>query len=173
MDFGKRTRKQLRNRKGSIAEFAPAMYFILIVGFFPMLDMIAVMLSYADCQYLHFTLVRQAGLEQCLTLDTTTTPASLKPNYAFVTDPNGTFQSLITGWYNGVGHFTTRSLADITVTANIDVTQGTPTLKYVTINTTVVCNPLVPIPFPYQVPGLSAPVTFSMSGNSVIEYVPS
>jgi hypothetical protein len=166
-------RQRVRSARGSIAEFAPALYFILIVAFFPMLDMIAVMLSYADCQYLHFTLVRQAGLEQCLTLDTTTNPVSLKPNYAFLTDTNGAFPGLITSWYNGIGHFTTRSLADIVVNANIDVTQGTATLKYVTINTNVTCNPLVTIPFPYQVPGINAPVTFSMSGNSVIEYVPS
>jgi hypothetical protein len=170
LEFGKR----MRSRRGSsIAEFAPAMYFLLLVALFPMIDLIGMMLSYGDCQYLHFTLVRQAGLEKCLTLDTTTKPPSLKPDYTFVTDPSGAFQGLITSWYNGIGHFTTRSLADINVAANIDVTQGTPTVKYVNVTTTVVCNPVVPIPFPYDLPGFNKPVTFSVSGNSVIEYIPS
>ena len=167
-------RRRFRNRKGSsIAEFAPAMYFLLLVAFFPMLDLVGLIASYCDCQYLHFTLVRQAGLENCLTLDNSTTPPTPVANTAFLTDPNGAFRGLITGWYNGLGHFTTRSLNDITVGASINTTLGTSTLKYITITTSVVCNPLVPIPFFYDVPGFNKPVTFNLSGTTVIENVPS
>lgn len=163
-----------RSRRGSsIAEFAPALYFLLIVAFFPMVDLIGLLLSYADCQYLHFTLVRQAALENVLTLNTATSPASLNVDTSFVTNPSGTFQGLITGWYNGIGHFTTRSLNDISVQASVDLTVGSPTLKFVQVVTTVVCNPVVPIPFPIGLPGFNQPATFTMSGKSVIENVPS
>jgi hypothetical protein len=161
-----------RKSRGSIAEFAPALYLLLLVLFFPMLDLLGIVLSYADCQYLHFTLVRQAGLENILSMNSAT-PPQLQVNYAFVTDPNGVFRNLIVSWYNGIGHYTTRSLNDITVGANVDLTQGTDKLKYVTITTTIVCNPLLPIPFPYAVPGFNAPETFTFSGTSIIEYVPS
>lgn len=161
-----------RRRRGTIAEFAPALYILLIVLFFPMLDMLGILLSYADCQYLSFILTRQAGLENILSMNNAT-PPTLQVSYAFLTDPNGVFRNLITNWYNGIGHYTTRSLGDITVTANVDLTQGTTKLKYVTVVTTVVCNPLLPIPFPYSIPGFNAPETFTISGTSVIEYVPS
>jgi hypothetical protein len=165
--------KSRKSRGSSLVEFAPALYILLLVIFFPMLDLLGIVLSYADCQYLHFTLVRQAGLENILSMNTATTPAQLQVSYAFATDPNGVFRSLVVNWYNGIGHYTTRSLADITVTPSVDLTQGTPILKYVTITTTVVCNPLLPIPFPYSVPGFNAPETFTLTGSSIIEYVPS
>ena len=171
--YSRKNKRPRSCRGSSIAEFAPAMYFLLLVGFFPMLDMIGVVLSYADCEYLHFTLVRQAGLENCLSLDNTQTPPALVANPAFLTDPNGAFVGLINNWYNGIGHFTTKSLGDINVSATINPAMGTSTLKYVTITTTVVCNPLVPIPFPMLIPGFNTPETFTMTGSSVIENVPS
>jgi hypothetical protein len=162
---------QARRKRGTLAEFAPALYVLLIVIFFPMLDIVGILLSYADCQYLNFILTRQAGLENILSLNNATPPA-LQVSYAFVTDPNGVFRTLINNWYNGIGHYTTRSLGDINVSANVDLTQGTAKLKYVTVVTTIVCNPLLPIPFPYAIPGFNAPETFTISGTSVIEYVP-
>lgn len=161
-----------RKSSGSIAEFGPALYLLLIVLFFPMLDMVGIVLSYADCQYLHFTLVRQACLENILSMNSAT-PPQLQVSYAFVTDPNGAFRNLIVSWYNGIGHYATKNLNDITVSANVDLSQGTSKVKYVTITTTVICNPLVPIPFPYALPGFNAPETFTLTGSSVIEYVPS
>ena len=138
-----------------------------------MLDVLGIVLSYADCQYLHQLFLRQATVEDILSLDTTATPPTLNVNTSFVTDPNGSFHHIVSTWYNGFGHFTTTSFSNIQVSVNVNLADGTPTLKYVQVITTVQCNPIVPVPFFWQIPGFNTPETFSLAGTAVIENVPS
>lgn len=159
-----------RGRGSAITEFGPAMFVLLIVFFFPMLNLIALALSYTDCLYLNYLLLRQAGLERTLVIDSS---GKLVPDYTCSTDPNGSLNRIITAWQaNGLGQFaSTGSMPKQTI--YIVLAEGTPSVKYVHLNLSVDVKPFLPVPFPIAVPGLNAPVTFNYSGRSIIEYVPS
>lgn len=111
-------------------------------------------------------------MESCLTLDTSMLQPTLKPDYSFVTAPNGAFQDAIRNWYNGAGHFAIRNLTDVQVGAKIELTQNLAAPKYVIITTSVLHRPVIQLPFLYDLPGFSKPIRVSTSGKAVIENVP-
>lgn len=146
------------------------MFLLLIVFFFPMLNLIGLALSYTDCLYLDYLLLRQAGLEKVLVLDGS---GKLVPDYTCSTDANGSLNRIINAWQaNGLGQFaSTGSMPQQSV--YIDLTEGTPSVKYIHLKLLVEVKPFLPVPFPIKVPGLNAPVTLNFNDRSIIEYVPS
>lgn len=166
-------RRRVRyTRGGVIAEFAPALFVLLMVFFFPFLNMLGLALSYADCLYLDFLLMRQAALENVLIVDNSTTPPGYKADLTCSTDPNGTLNRIIQAWLNnGLGKFASTGKVPVQ-TVYIDLTEGTPKVKYIHLNLAVEVRPFLQIPFPLKVPGLNAPVTFNYTGRSVIENIP-
>lgn len=159
-------------RGGTLAEFGPALFVLFMVFFFPFLNLLMLGLSYADCLYLDFLLIRQAALENVLFLDNSTNPPSLKPDLTFSTDANGSMNKIINAWRtNGLGQFASTGSVPRQV-CYVDLSEGTAKLKYVHLDLQVDVRPFLQIPFPIKVPGLNNPVTFYFSGRAVIENIP-
>jgi len=163
-----------RRKKGSaIAEFGPALFVLLILLFFPMLNLISLALCYCDCLYLNALLLRQAAVENVLVLNSSAQPPALQIN----TDPVVTskiqsdLNQIINQWSTGFGKFAITSQAP-TATTNIDLSEGTTKVKYVHVKLTCQCRPLVPMPTFMGVPGLSAPMTFQFNRSQIIENIP-
>jgi len=170
----RRSKRVLRPHRGSaITEFAPALFIFIMVFFFPFLNLIGMAISYADCLYLDTLLLRQAAIENVLVLDNSTTPPALKPDLTASTSPTGALNNVINNWLKlGLGRFASTGSVPVQ-TCYIDLTEGTPKVRFIHVNLAVECRPFLQIPFPLPVPGLNAPVTFRFSGRSVIENIPS
>lgn len=161
-----------RPHNGSaITEFAPAMFVLIMVFFFPLLNLFMLTLSYADVLYLDNLLLRQAALENVL-VRTGPGPNDFSTDLSCSTDPNGSLNTVITNWQNsGVGKF----VGTATVpkqTAFINVTEGSATAKFIHVELSADVKPFLTLPFPMLVPGINAPVTFTFSGRSLIENIP-
>ena len=169
-----RTMGKGRSQSGSaIAEFGPAMFIIIMVFFFPFLDMIGMAVEYGDCLYLNSLLLRQASLENVLVMDTSVSPATLTTDLSCSTNPSGSLNTIINAWMaGGLGKFASSGTMPVQ-SITVDLTEGTPRCKYVHLTLDVECKPFVPVPFFLKIPGLNMPVTFEFHSRSVIENVPS
>lgn len=161
-----------RQNKGSaLTEFAPAMFILIMVFFFPLLNMIMLALSYADVLYLDNLVLRQAALENVLIKDASA-PNGFTTDLRCSTDANGSLNTVIYNWQNsGVGKFVATGSTP-KQTAYIDLTEGSATAKYIHVDLTADVKPFLTLPFPMLVPGINAPVTFKFSGRSLIENIP-
>jgi hypothetical protein len=147
-----------RKIKGSaIAEFGPALGLILIFFFFPLIDLLAVGLSYGFVMVLNYNQVHEASL----------LPASQ------ASSPTGTvIQGIPAQWLNGMGRFVKMQGSPVTAVTYRDGQLGADqvTDKIVTVTTTVICTPFFSIPLPcVNVPGINAPMTFSVLSERPME----
>jgi len=156
------TRHVSKNKKrraggSAIAEFGPALGIILICFFFPTIDMLAVGMSYGFVMVLNNNQVHESSL----------VPAS---NAA---DPSGMVKKGIPDqWKAGMGHFVNMTGSPVTdITYRDGTTEGDGVKNAtVTVKTTVVCNPFLPIPLPFaNVPGLNGPMTFAIQSERPME----
>lgn len=149
--------RRRRTRGSAIAEFGPAMGIILICFFFPTIDMLAVGLAYGFVMVLNGNQVHEASL----------VPASS------ANDPSGMVKKGIPDqWLNGMGRFVKMSGAPTTDVSYRDGASESDGVKNatVTVKTTIVCNPFLPIPLPFaNVPGLNGPMTFSIQSERPME----
>jgi hypothetical protein len=149
------------------------MFIIIMVFFFPFLDMIGMACEYGDCLYLNNCLLRQASLENLLVMDTTASPPALTTDLSCSTSASGSLNTIINAWMNGgLGQFASDGTMPVQ-SITVDVTEGTPRCKYVHLTLDVECKPFVYVPFFLRVQGLNAPITFEFHSRSVIENVPS
>ncbi|MBP9091145.1 hypothetical protein KBI23_08955 [bacterium] len=166
-------RHRRSNRGSAITEFAPALFIFIMVFFFPFLNLIGMAISYADCLYLDTLLLRQAAIENVLTLDNSTTPPALKPDLSCSTSPTGSLNMIINNWLQlGLGRFASTATVPLQ-TCYIDLTEGSNKVRFIHLNLQTECRPFLQIPFPLPIPGLNKPVTFRFSGRAVIENIPS
>ncbi len=142
---------------GSMAEFGPALGLLLICFFFPLLDLITLSVSYGLIMVLNYNQVHEASL--------------VKASEA--QDSNGAVKKSIPDqWQNGMGHFVKMSGDPNT---DVSYRAGQPgsdniTDQIVRVQTTVVCQPFLPIPLPLvNVPGLNGPMTFSVCAEREME----
>ena len=175
-------RKHRKERGSAIIEAGPALFLALCVFFFPMLDFVGMMMAYGDCLYLSDLVLRRAAVESdLLILDQSSNPATVKVNPTPAT-LNADIAQVVSQWSNGFGKFAstpTAPTAAATPDASASTTtqypgQTTPWPVTWYLNTTVrcECRPIVYIPFFFNVPGLSAPMTFQFSGRTMIENIP-
>ncbi|MBS1994579.1 MAG: hypothetical protein JSS86_02530 [Cyanobacteria bacterium SZAS LIN-2] len=149
------------------------MFIILMVFFFPFLNLIGMTVEYGDCLYLNSLVLRQATLEHLLKMDTSAVPPTLTTDLSCSTDPNGSLNTIIKAWMNGgLGQFASSGVMPVQ-TINVDLTEGTPRCKYVHLDLNVECKPFLNIPFFLRIPGLNAPMMFKFHSRGVIENVPS
>ncbi len=146
----------LRKQHGSaITEMGPALFILLVVGVFPVLDLIFAGSAYCACVLLNNLELREASR----------IPAS---------DTNDAMTQIAYNWQNsGVGQFAgiigqpqtqcTYTVIDIQGSVN----PGTET--YVNVSTTVSLKPFFPIPFFGKITVLGAPVTYSIIGRRILE----
>jgi hypothetical protein len=153
-----KTRFYLRTGNGNaIAEFGPALWIVLLGFFFPVLVMLSMALSYGSLMVLNNLQVHEA---------------SLLP-YQKTQDPAGSVMTYIpTQWQNnGLGKFCNlTSFPQTQVTYGLGATDQNGVQDHmVTVATTATLKPMVSVPFVPGVPGLSAPVTFTITSDRLVE----
>ncbi|HEY9868610.1 MAG TPA: hypothetical protein V6D08_05550 [Candidatus Obscuribacterales bacterium] len=143
-----------RKESGAVtAEFGPALFLLLIVLAFPLMDMLALGLTYFLGSTLNSTQVRQASQEHF---------SEARDN------ANGAVRHGIPQrWMSsGLGQFCHLAAPPDTTVTYKDGIAGD---KVVVVTTTIVANPMLTIPFFVAVPGLSAPATFSYTSEQIVE----
>lgn len=142
---------RLRGRNcyaATMAEFGPALFVLLILFFFPVLDLVSICFAYGVVKLLNYNQVHEASLVSS----------------AKAQDPKGMVKKGIPDqWHQGgLGKFVNaagRPNTDVSYRNGVGGGEGTTTGKFVIVKTTVVCNPLVFVPFPIaKIPGLNTPV---------------
>ena len=149
--------KILRPAHGSsITEFGPALGILLICFFFPLLNLLVLGVSYCLIMVLNYNQVHEASLV----------------HMSDAISVNGPVCKAITDkWLAGMGNFVKSEGYPQTVVSYRDgQTTGNVTDRIAVVRTSVVCQPLLNIPLPVvNVPGLNAPMTFSLSSESTME----
>jgi hypothetical protein len=148
-----RQKRTGRSAKGnSLTEFGPGLIILFMFFFFPLIDLISVVVSYAVVMVLNYNQVHEASL--------------IPSNIA--TDPSGSVKSGIPAvWENGMGHFVKMTGQP---TTNVSYFPGASPDQIVLVKTTVVCNPFLPVPVPMlNVPGLNGPFTFEVASQHIME----
>jgi|688.fasta_scaffold543253_1 hypothetical protein len=157
-----RQAKSVSNRRtargSALAEFGPTLGILLLMLFFPLVDILALGADYASCMVLNYCQLREAAL--CSKQDAQSASGPV-------------INGLPVTWAKeGLGRFV--NLADsVDTTVNYESTNTimNSTLKdeYVQVTTKVTANPFLTIPLFPGVPGLGAPVTFQLSTERLLE----
>jgi hypothetical protein len=148
-----------RNHRGSsIAEFAPALLILVILIFFPTLDILCLCFDYGVVALLNYNQSREA---------------SLLP-YEKANDPSGPVKKEIPDTWRRTGLATFVKVVgdpDTTISYRNGQSNGDSTTeKIVIVTTNVVCDPFVHVPIPgVKVPGLNAPMKFSATSERPME----
>ena len=152
---------------GSIAEFGPALFVLLIIGFFPLLDMLQVMVGYGGCWYLNS---QQSDLAAQSLRVRTVSPATTG-TFVNQTDVQTQLDTLATDWKKTpLGCLSKLQSATTTIAGpTLSGTTGTYLTCYVQVTTAVKCASFLTIPFFSNVPGLGADVNISITGQRVVE----
>jgi hypothetical protein len=146
------------SRGSSLAEFGPAMFLLLLLMFFPFLDLLSVCFAYGVVALLNYNQVHEA---------------SLLPSDK-VNDPNGPVKKDIPdAWrHTGLAVFVkVMGSPNTTISYRDGQSNGNNTTeKIVIVNTTVDCAPLIFLPIPImKVPGLNAPMRLSPTSERPME----
>jgi hypothetical protein len=145
------------SRGNAIAEFAPAMFVLLILIFFPVLDLLAVCFDYAVVALLNYNQVHEASLLP-----------SEKAN-----DPNGPVKKDIPdSWrHTGLAQFVkVVGNPETTISYRNGQSNGDSTTdKMVIVSTKVVCSPLIFLPIPVAIQGLNAPISLTSTSERPME----
>jgi len=149
----------------SVAEFAPAMWLLIVVIFFPLLDLMAMGVKYGCVIVLNYNQTHEASL---IASGTNTGQAD---------DPSGPIKKIIpTQWLTmGFGKFcgvVGPIQTDIYYRAGTSASDGVTNVtdKVVRVQTTLTCYPLLTIPMPVvNVPGLNAPMQFTVGSEKMME----
>lgn len=155
-------RRKTRSKRGSaLSEFGPALFLIFIFGLLPVLDTIFLGLDYAGVYSLNQLQLREAQ-------KTPRSAAIALTGPIIVTIPNQWRTTLLGGMIH----------PDENVLTNIDYqpvpwqpvgSNQTLNFWFVTISTTATFHPFFTIPFLNGVPGLGAPLTFTVTGRRPVE----
>ncbi len=151
--------RQKRGRQGAqMAEFGPALFVLLILFFFPLLDLVSVCFAYGVIKVLNNNQVHEASL----------IPAEQAQD-ANVMVKKGIPEE----WHeSGLGKFVNVAARPTTEVSYRDGVggEGSTTAKYVIVKTTVVCNPFIFVPFPIlKIPALNTPVPLNTVSERPME----
>lgn len=155
-----RARRMKRRRStfgGTIAETGPAIFILLLMLFFPLLDLVAMSAAYFSCATLNDLQLREAAL--------------LPKKEA--QDPNGTVcKKIPDDWKSkGIGNFVGLQQP---VNTQVDYVVGTTDTQKrqdmeVRVTTRVRIRPFLTIPFFPGIPGLGAPMDFQIQTQRLVE----
>jgi len=152
------TRNAKRFASGSaLTEFAPGLFILLFLVFFPMLDLVNLAVAYSSCWFLNSLQTKQAAMVPSV--------VALSPAGEIQKDIVDTWRHMGVGKFVGVvGNPQTK------VTYRDGHTDpGTNTTdKIVRVETTVTCSPFLTLPFGNW-PGLSAPMPFTINSEAPME----
>lgn len=152
------TSRTKRHARGSaLTEFGPALFVLLFLIFFPLLDLVNLAVAYSSCWFLNSLQTKEAAM----------VPSTV------ALSPSGEIQkTIVDTWSNmGVGRFVgVVGYPQTKVFYRSGQTDpGTNiTDKIVRVQTTVVCRPFLTLPIGNW-PGLSAPMPFTISSEAQME----
>jgi hypothetical protein len=154
----------LRSKFGdSIAEFGPALFIVLMFLFFPMLNLISMGVYYGLGMVLNYNQVHEAALLPAAEANSNSGPVK---------------KSIPDQWQAGMGQFAKlngKPETSITYRTGVaglasDGAQKDSTDKIVMVQTTIKCNPFLPIPLPIaNIPGVNGPFTFTLASEALME----
>lgn len=152
--------KKFQTRKakgGTMAETAPALLILFMFLLFPLVDVMTMGVDYVSCHTLNNLQLREA--------------ANLPKAQA--QDAGGFVKKNIPDqWkHSGMGAFVNVVGTPATNVSYLDGetdTTGTQD-KYVVVTTTMTAHPFLTLPFYFPVPGMSAPMTFTISTRRLLE----
>jgi hypothetical protein len=143
-----------------MAEFGPALGILLIFFFLPLIDMLGMGVSYCLCMVLNNSQVHEAALLP----------------YVDATNAGGSvMKGIPEQWQSQLGRFVKLTADPQNPGTKITYRTGEQGAdqvfdKYVTVQTTCICQPCLPIPLPLvTAPGLNAPMTFQISSERQME----
>jgi hypothetical protein len=145
-----------RNKKGAaIAEVGPALFLLLLMCVFPLLDLIFAGCAYSGCMLLNDLELREACRVPSSACDTELTAITM--NFC----------------NSGIARFIgIEGQPTFQVNYEDDAqSQGGAAVNnvYVTVATTLIIHPFLTIPFFNSVPALGAPVTYTIVGRKILE----
>jgi hypothetical protein len=145
----------LRKKSGSaITEMGPALFILIFVGVFPLLDLIFAGSAYCACVLLNNLELREASRIPASQLDNSMTQVAQN----WKTSGIGQFAGILGDPQTQYDYSTVR--IDGSATAGNEV--------YVNVATTVTLRPFMPIPFLNSIPVLGAPVTYIIHGRRLL-----
>ncbi len=147
------SKRRKRSTGSALSEFGPAFIFLLLFLLFPIINMLGLGLTYFSCNVLNDLQVRQACLVSAQEAQ----------------DPNGPVCGVVVNdWLSsGLGQYVNPIERPTTVVSykngagNQDV--------YVIVTTKVQCRPFVDMPMFAGIPGLGAPMDFTISKEGYCE----
>lgn len=151
-----------RAGKGAaIAEFAPALAILILVVFLPLLDLMPILIGYVCCGYINSQQSDLAAQSLRARGTSFTNQGEVQPR----------LDTLATDWQSSaLGKLAKLNSATTTIAGPLNSSHhGGYMTCYVRVTTTSQCSPFLLIPFMGAVPGLGAPVNFSISSERVVE----
>ena len=153
-----RSKRARKSHGSALTEMGPALFILLMMIFFPMLDLMAMLASYCSSFYLNMQQTKEAAIV---------------PSSDALSTSGQVQKGCVDAWLaNGVGKFVKTTKYPST---KVVYTSGTPDPntqvvdKIVTVTTTVDCQPFLTIPFPIPVTGLNSPMTFTITSQAQME----
>lgn len=139
----------------TLCEFVPVMWILIMVVFFPILDLLSLTSAYVVVYTMNSVQVREAAL---------------MPRSACETGPKITTQIPSQWMDSGPGRFANMSSQTTTVRYTAATTDDTGIQDWlVSVDTACTFKPFLTVPFPISVAGLNAPMTITMSGERPVE----
>ena len=155
------SRDKRSQRAAALSEFAPALFLLLIFGLFPVIDAIFIGVDYASARYLNELQLREAQkLPRTQCLD--------EGGIIIKEIPKQWQQSLLGGLHNPDKQVVTK-VDYIPVPWQPVGSNQTVNFWFVSITTDVSFRPFLSLPLLTGVPGLGAPISFSVSGRRPVE----
>jgi nitrate reductase NapE component len=145
-----------RNQGGySITEMGPALFLLLIMGIFPVLDLIFAGSAYTACVLLNNLQMREAARIQASQADMAMTQIAHDWQLTGI----GQFAGVLGEPQTQVSY----------VVVPIASSTGRATETYVNVSTSVTVRPFLTIPFFNGVPALGSPVSYNINGRRLME----
>lgn len=155
------TRKR-RHYGGVLAEFGPVFMIFMLVLAFPIMDLLAIGLTWGCGFVLHFYSIREASMVENIVATNAIDTATMNTR---VTRIEQDWQS------HGLGIFSkVLSLTHVITPVPRNPSANPPQPDdYVTLQQTLQVNPFLMIPFPISVSGINAPMTFVYCTQRMVE----
>jgi hypothetical protein len=145
---------QRRAHGSSIAEFGPVLFIILVVVLFPMIDLVALGLTYNCGNMLNAWQLRESAVTRATLARNNTGPIK---------------KTIVDSWRTkGIGAFAKVDPASISTKVNY-ASAGVGNDISVEVVTKMTADPFLPVPFFVKVPGLNESVPFQYSTQQLLE----
>ena len=167
------TKNSQRKKTGSIAEFGPALFVLLVLIFFPMIDLIQMGVAYMSCNFMNEQQLNHLSTNLQVVTNTSSSgfPAFSAYSIGIAVNDLNTFRTFL-------NHSAFARLANIVPLGSISATniigpvyRPTENTYYVQFSTVITSNPFLFIPFFHGMPGIGAPVTYTIAGERPVETV--